>query len=274
MFQNALGQISSTSGIGFIDVTNLFKLNANAAFSYFQNALGIPNWSHQVAFKIGDLSAFGADGASLIKTYDLNGRTDASEITLDTRAVSRFYFDPTPANNSEWTMTPRTAVLAGGATVNVGRKGTAVAGGPADDRTDILTLMIHEIAHSLGMTDGSDRFITAVGGVDPSPDTGLTDDNFRSMVMPTSLTGYLQTYVLPFRASSSHVSTLAAGQTFAKAVTSEPGSGHGARALLADVEIHALGLVNGSFGCCPFKGEGAIPPAPLVGWFACLEEMS
>lgn len=241
VFQNAAGQFSSTAAPGFSDVTALFKLNANAAFSYFQNSIGV-SWSHAVTFRLGDLTPFMADGTSLITAEDANKRTTASEITLDTSANSRFYLDPTPANNSEWTMMPKTAML-GGTTVNVGRKGTAVTGGPADGRTDILTLIIHETAHSLGLADGSDLFSALVGPSSPTNTAG--DANARTMTLPTALTGYASSYALPFRASAGHISTAAAGGIFAEAVTSEPGFGEGDRALLSDVEIHALCLVNG-----------------------------
>lgn len=240
VFQNAAGQFSSTSAAGFSDVTGLFQTNATAAFGYFQNSIGA-NWNHEVTFKLADLTSYSADGLSLITASDVNGRTTASEITLDTSAVSHFYLDPTPADNSEWTMNPKTALL-GGTTVNIGRLGTAVSNGPADGRTDILTLMIHEIAHSLGLSDGSTRFTDLVGASSPN---SAGDANARLMTIPTALTGYASSYDLPFRAASGHISSAAAGGTFADAVTSEPGFGEGDRALLSDVEIHALCLVNG-----------------------------
>lgn len=202
-----------------------------------------------------------ADGISQILSLDANNRTATSRIALDTSANSRFYLDPTPADNSEWTIIPKTSTL-GGATVNVGRKGTAVAGGPADGRTDILTLMVHEIAHSLGMADGSPRFVDLVG---PDSPNAPGDSNARLMTMPTALTGYAGTYVLPFRAASGHVSTAAAGGTFAEAVTSEPGFGDGDRALLSDVEIHALCLINGCTSPSDYTLNPSITPIPEPG---------
>lgn len=257
VFQNAAGQFASTGGAGFSDVTGLFKLNANAAFSYFQNAIHI-NWSHDVTFQLEDLTPFGADGISQVLSLDANNRTATSRIALDTSAISHFYLDPTPASNSEWTMLPKTSTL-GGATVNVGRKGGAVSGGPADGRTDILTLMILEIAHSLGVADGSPRFVALVGADSPN---APGDTNARLMTMPTALTGYAATYVLPFRAASGHVSSAAAGGTFLEAVTSEPGFGEGDRALLSDVEIHALCLINGCTSPSDFTLNPSISAVP------------
>ncbi len=257
VFQNAAGQFSSTASAGFSDVTGLFQLNANAAFSYFQTAIHF-DWGHTVNFQLLDLTSFEADGISQILDEDANGRTTLSRIALDTSDVSHFYLDPTPADNSEWTMNPMTASL-GDTTVNVGRKGSAVSGGPADGRTDILTLMIHEIAHSLGLADGSSRFVDLVGADSPNlPD----DTNARFMTMPTGLTGYAASYDLPFRAASGHVSTAAAGGTFAEAVTSEPGFGEGDRALLSDVEIHALCLVNGCTSPSQFTLDPSISAVP------------
>lgn len=257
VFQNAAGQFSSTASAGFADVTALFQLNANAAFSYFQNAIHF-NWSHDVTLQLQDLTPFGADGISQILTLDGNDRTVTSRIAIDTSAVSHFYLDPTPADNSEWTMLPKTATL-GGATVNVGRKGSAVASGPADGRTDILTLLIHEVAHSLGMADGSPRYVALVGADSPNQPG---DTNARLMTMPTALTGYGSTYDLPFRAASGHVSSAAAGGIFAEAVTSEPGFGEGDRALLSDVEIHALCLINGCTAPSEFTLNPSISAVP------------
>lgn len=257
VFQNAAGQFSSTGGGGFNDVTALFQLNANAAYSYFQTAIHV-GWTHTVNFQLLDLTSFGADGISQILDADSNGRTTLSRIALDTSNVSHFYLDPTPADNSEWAMLPKTASLAG-TSVNVGRKGTAVSGGPADGRTDILTLMIHEIAHSLGVADGSSRFVDLVGADSPNLPG---DTNARNMTMPIGLTGYAASYELPFRAASGHVSSAAAGGIFAEAVTSEPGFGEGDRALLSDVEIHALCLVNGCTSPSDFTLNPTISAVP------------
>lgn len=237
VYQSAGGQLSETAAPGFVDVTGLFKTDVSAAFAYLDNAILVP-FNHTVTFKLFDLQSTGADGDSLVTGEDANGRPISSTIRIDTSAASHFFLDPTPLDNSEYAMTFSNATLGGGS-VNVERFGTAVTGGPADGRTDLLTLALHETIHSIGITDNIQRFVDAVGaGAAPgSPD--------RLMTIPTSLTGLPTDFTIPFLGASAHIDTFADGGTFRHAVVSEPGFGEGDRALITGAEVYALCVVEG-----------------------------
>ncbi len=259
LYQNDVGQFFASPGSGRNDVTELFRLNVQTAFNYFQNAFPMGSWNHTVKFTLVDLSGDGADGTSLITGFDGNGRSNMSEIQLDSSAVSHFFVDPTPRDNSEWNIIPKTANLNGN-DVNVGRLGKAVAGGPAEDRTDIMTLLVHEVGHSLGLSDNSQRFVDLLGA--PTVET----DPDRILTFTSAMTGLPNAFDLPFRAASGHVSTAANMGLFADTVTSEPGFGEGDRALLSDVEIYALAAVNG-FGPGQFVLNPTAVPEPTT-WIA------
>ena len=127
----------------------------------------------------------------------------------------------------------------GGGSVNVGRYGTAVAAGAADGRTDVLTLLLHETMHSIGISSDSTRFENLVG-----PDTVATDPN-RPLNIPASLTGLPLDFVIGFLAESSHIDPVSAGAVYEHTVTSEPSFTDGDRWLTTGAEIYAICVIEG-----------------------------
>jgi len=68
------------------------------------------------------------------------GYADGTTVTLDRTAAGRGWFtDPTAADNTEFSATADASQL------------TATAGGPAAGRQDLLTVLVHEIGHVLGL---------------------------------------------------------------------------------------------------------------------------
>ena len=68
------------------------------------------------------------------------GYADGTTVTLDRTAAGRGWFiDATPADNTEFSATADASQL------------SATAGGPAAGRQDLLTVLVHEIGHVLGL---------------------------------------------------------------------------------------------------------------------------
>ena len=124
--------------------------------------------------------------------------------------------------------------------MNVERFGTATPDGLADGRTDLLTLLLHETMHSIGISSGSDRFVALVG------DDTKAGDPDRMLTIPTSLSTLPLSFDVPILSASGHIDTSASDGIFAHAVTSEPGFGEGDRALPTGAEIYALAQINGA----------------------------
>lgn len=259
IFQTASGSIQSGPGGGAIDITDAFKADIAAVFTYLQNSIKVA-FNHVVTFKLENLAGTGADGYSCCGTEDANQRPNSSTIVLDSSSNSSFYADATPFDNSEYTMNITDATLGGG-TVNVGRFGSAFAGSAAENRTDILTLVMHETIHSIGF-GGATRFTALVGfdGAAGAPD--------RELVVPTALTGFASDFIIPFLSQSAHIDPFAQGNVYQRTVTSEPSFGNNDRWLLTGAEVYGLCTV---LACTPDEvnpnlvGPNAVPePGSLL----------
>jgi hypothetical protein len=233
VFQDTSGILYSSSAAGRTDVTSLFQLDVNAGISYLQNSILLP-WNTTITFTLANLSSDQAVGDSSITAFDANGRASASDIRVDTGNLALF-LDPTPQTNSEFSMSTKDATLGGGA-VNVSRFGDAVTGGPAADRWDMLTLVVHETEHSLGFSGGSDLFLAAAGA------TGSAN---RSILIPKSISGMPGSFSVPFVSGSAHIDGVTQNGLFNDTVVAEPGFDVGQRALPTAVELEALCVVNG-----------------------------
>ena len=215
-------------------MTAVFKANVDAAFTYLQNSIKVA-WNETIKFKLFDFTGLGADGDSAITGLDGNNRPNNSTIRLDSSAASSFFVDSTPFDNSEYSMNFVDASLGGG-TVNVGRYGSALVGGPAANRTDVLTLLLHELLHSTGF-NFLDRFDAAAGGAVGDPN--------RKITIPSSLSGLPSDFDLPFLSASDHVDPTAPGSPFTHALTAEPSFGANDRWLPTGAELLALCVVEG-----------------------------
>ena len=230
IYQSSGGQLFSGDPMnGAIDVTSTFRTNVDAAFTYLQNSIKVDR-NLEVTFSLFDFTGLGADGdSSITSRYNDTNLPASSRIRLDSSANSHFYLDATPFDNSEWNMTFTDAVLGGG-TVNVGRFGTAVVGGGAEDRTDILTLLLHELVHSTALNSPTPE--GAVGG--PS----------RLLTIPSALTGLPSDFDLPFLSQGAHIDPFVEAGVYAHTITSEPSFGNGDRWLPTGVELYGICVVQ------------------------------
>ncbi len=105
------------------------------------------------------------------------GRVTESNIRIDTQTAGgtlrNYFFDPTPADNNEFTMgqtlwrdlsaTNRADWFNFGAfvpdTFEVGFGGPAIGGSAAAGRTDLLSVVLHEVGHALGMSSGNNTTV-------------------------------------------------------------------------------------------------------------------
>ncbi|MGJ5818556.1 PEP-CTERM sorting domain-containing protein [Paludibaculum fermentans] len=225
VYQDGSGQLHDTFAPGYTDVTGLFKTNVSTAISYWQNAILLP-WSTTVTFTLFDLTGAGAVGDNLITSTDANGRPTSSNLRVDDGSI-QFFLDPTPADNSEYTMGSTDAALGGG-TVNVGRLGNALAG-PASGKWDLLSLLLHELEHGLGFSASLPRFQNVTTAT--------------NMTIPTALSLLPSTFDIPL--DGTHVDGVASGGLFNDTSIALPGFTDGQRALLTAADILAICNVEG-----------------------------
>ena len=226
VYQNSNGVLFNTMAAGLVDVTDLFKADVATGMAYLQNAIRL-NWDTTITFRLADLKSV-AVGDSQITSSNSDRRPATSIIQVDTGNLSLFV-DPTPADNSEFTLTNKSTLLGGGA-VNISRFGNAVAAGPAAGRYDLVTLVVHETEHSLGFAD-TDRFIDLAGA---NNSTG------RSLTVSKDLTGFAMDFAVPILGASAHIDGVTQDALFNDTTVAEPGFVAGQRALVTDVELYAL----------------------------------
>jgi len=177
VYQDAAGSLYSAPDTGRTDVTATIKTDVSAAIAYLQGAILLP-WNETVTFKI-DVLGTGVVANSGIDTItgDAAKRPATSTVTYTTRSGFPMFIDPTPFDNSEFTMATGTAALGGG-TENNKRFGDATVAGGAKDRWDFFTLTLHELEHSLGISNGQSsgftRFLDLVGASNNTTDRKLT----------------------------------------------------------------------------------------------------
>jgi hypothetical protein len=144
---------------------------ANYVATFYEDVFEDPGHSPIVTFWYADLTD-GLLGDHDNVTNDADGREIAGNIKIDTQNAAgvprNFFFDPTPATNSEFTMaqmfwrdlsvTNRADWYIAGSgmpqTFETSFTGTAPAGSPAVNATDMLSLVFHEMGHALGMSAG------------------------------------------------------------------------------------------------------------------------
>jgi hypothetical protein len=232
VYQDAAGNFFSAAGAGRTDVTNLFKTDVSTSIGYLQNAVQLP-WNLTITFKLAALDPNVA-GDSVVNTIDGDNRPKTSTIRFSTDSSVKYFIDPTPTDNSEFSLTYADAALGGG-NVNNKRFGDATMDGGAKDRADLLTLILHESVHSLGISSSLQRFLDKAGASNAAN---------RKVTIPKALSGLTNDFDIPITTGSAHFD--GSNATFNFSSVSDPGWGIGQRALPTALDILALGEVEGA----------------------------
>ena len=99
----------------------------------------------------------GDAGTHMVQEMDSTGREISGLITLDNSGRTPLYLDPTPNSNEEYRRRTEEYQDLGSGYVNVARIFSSPSGSAAG-RIDLLSVVIHEIGHALGMSSGNARF--------------------------------------------------------------------------------------------------------------------
>jgi hypothetical protein len=144
----------------------------------------------------------------------------------------------------------------GGTLINTARIGTAVSGGPADGRWDLLTVALHEIEHAIGFSSGLDRFLNLAGA------TGSAN---RKLTIPTALSGATNPFDVPIVSDSAHIDGSVQSGLYDDTVVAEPGWGVGQRALPTAIDVLGVCTIEGCTAANQMNTDPSIPePASIA----------
>jgi hypothetical protein len=221
------------------------------------------DWNLSVTIQLANLGLNTVADAA-INTFDVNGRSATGTIRFNTNAAFSYFLDASPTSNTEFSMQTSTMSLGGG-NVNNRRLGDATASA-ATNRWDMLTLSLHELEHTLGISSGSARFLNLVGP------TGAETDPLRMMTISNSLSGLASDFQIPFVPDSAHIAGSGANSNFNYTVVADPGWQKAQRALPTALDIYAVAQVN---NCDMFNLNPAQVPEPTtaalaLGGLVCL----
>lgn len=111
--------------------------------------------------------SWGGQSGSTLAAHSLGtqggspNRETAGSIVFDNDGSSVYYMDDTPHNHSEFSTYTATDANLGGGMINIGRVFTG-ASGLAAGRSDLFSVALHEIGHSLGMSAANLSFAAEI----------------------------------------------------------------------------------------------------------------
>jgi len=156
---------------------------------------------------------------SLVSEGGSPHRETSGSLAFDNDQSTVWFADPTPTSASEFTTLTNYTADFGGGTMNVGREYTGGQGAAANH--DLLTTVIHEMGHALGLSSANDAYQT---------ETSIDLD--IDLTLPRAFPGS----ALPVNSGNAHLNL-----DHALMRSNRPG---GVRRLLSDADILANGQVS------------------------------
>jgi len=125
-----------------------------------------------ITYQWGNLTGSTIGLHSLVSQSGTPNRETAATLTFDNSSRDDYWFlDSTPGDNSEYTTHTVSVLDLGGGNMTVGDQWTG-ATGDAAGRGDLLSVVLHEIGHALGLSSANNSFIAERGDNDVDVTSG------------------------------------------------------------------------------------------------------
>lgn len=153
----------------------------NAACDWWEQALVTTPYTLTLTFEWGPQSGSTLAAHTLSTQGGVPNRETAGSITFDNDGTSTWFLDPTPGANNEYGTGPTfSSADLGGGVLTTGKVFTGGSGSAAG-RTDLFSVCLHEIGHSLGLSSANTSFAAENGDGDidvtaPRPFAGSAID--------------------------------------------------------------------------------------------------
>jgi hypothetical protein len=150
-----IGGVPPANAVGAGNLSDI----VNAAASIWESAYSDPI---TITLYYG-WAQLGQAGNHILQESDSQGREISGTILFDNSGAVAFYLDPTPNSNEEYQRRSDEYQDLGNGLINAARVYSNPVG-EAAGHVDLLTVVLHEMGHSLGLSESGTRFIEQSAG--------------------------------------------------------------------------------------------------------------